>query len=95
MSDIVVYNTGELELKVSVESDTIWLTQKQLAELFGVTKQNISLHINRIFKDNELVKESTVKYFLTVQKEGSREVERNLEHYNLDMIILTTVSSHT
>ncbi len=87
MYNIVVYNDGELELKVSVNGETIWLTQKQLGELFGVTKQNISLHINRILQDNELVKDSTVKFFLTVQKEGNRVVERNLEHYNLDMII--------
>lgn len=87
MSDIVVYNDGELELKVSVNEDTIWLTQKQLVELFEVTKQNISLHINNIFKEDELNKNSTVKFFLTVQQEGNRKVERNLEHYNLDMII--------
>lgn len=87
MSDIVVYNDGELELKVSVNEETIWLTQKQLVELFEVTKQNISLHINNIFKEDELNKNSTVKFFLTVQQEGNRKVERNLEHYNLDMII--------
>ena len=87
MKNIVTYNEGELELKVSVEEETIWLTQKQLVELFEVTKQNISLHINNIFKEEELEKNSTVKFFLTVQKEGTREVKRNLEHYNLDMII--------
>ncbi|MDY0328346.1 MAG: RhuM family protein [Arcobacteraceae bacterium] len=87
MSDVVVYNDGELELKVSVNEETIWLTQKQLVELFEVTKQNISLHINNIFKEDELNKNSTVKFFLTVQQEGKRKVERNLEHYNLDMII--------
>jgi len=67
MSDVVVYNDGELELKVSVNEETIWLTQKQLVELFEVTKQNISLHINNIFKEDELNKNSTVKFFLTVQ----------------------------
>ncbi len=87
MDNIIVYNDGELELKVPLKGETIWLTQKQLGELFGVTKQNISLHINRIFQDNELVKDATVKFFLTVQKEGNRAVERNLEHYNFDMII--------
>lgn len=87
MDNIIVYNDGELELKVPLKGETIWLTQKQLGELFGVTKQNISLHINRIFQDNELVKDATVKFFLTVQKEGNRTVERNLEHYNFDMII--------
>ncbi|MDZ7819315.1 MAG: RhuM family protein [Aliarcobacter sp.] len=87
ISNIVVYNDGELELKVSVNEETIWLTQKQLAELFKVSKQNVSLHINNIFNEKELDKNSTVKFFLIVQKEGNREVERNIEHYNLDMII--------
>lgn len=87
ISNIVVYKDGELELKVSVNEETIWLTQKQLAELFKVSKQNVSLHINNIFNEEELDKKSTVKFFLIVQKEGNREVERNIEHYNLDMII--------
>ncbi|MCT7526676.1 RhuM family protein [Aliarcobacter cryaerophilus] len=87
LSNLVVYNDGELELKVSVDSETIWLTQKQIAEVFGGTKQNISLHINNIYKEKELDKILTVKYYLTVQKEGNREVTRNIEHYNLDMIL--------
>lgn len=87
MSDVVVYNDGELELKISVNEETVWLTQKQLAELFDVTKQNISLHVNNIFKEKELDKNSTVKFYLIVQKEGNREIQRNVEHYNLDMII--------
>ena len=87
LSNLVVYNDGELELKVSVDSETIWLTQKQIAEVFGGTKQNISLHINNIYKEKELDKISTVKYYLTVQKEGNREVTRNIEHYNLDVIL--------
>ncbi|MGJ0343308.1 virulence RhuM family protein [Aliarcobacter cryaerophilus] len=87
LSNLVVYNDGELELKVSVDSETIWLTQKQIAEVFGGTKQNISLHINNIYKEKELDKILTVKYYLTVKKEGNREVTRNIEHYNLDMIL--------
>lgn len=87
MKNIEIYNSGELELKVSVKDDTIWLTRKELVELFEVTKQNISLHINNILNEEELQKNSTVKFFLTIQKEGNREVRRNLEHYNLDMII--------
>jgi len=85
--NIIVYEDGEIELKVSVNQDTIWLTQKQIAELFEVTKQNISLHTIEIFKSKELDKNSTVKKYLTVQKEGNREVTRKLEHYNLDVII--------
>jgi len=87
MSDIVIYNKGELELNISVDENSVWLTQKQIAELFEVTKQNISLHIIEIFKSNELDKISTVKKYLTVQKEGNRKVSRDVEHYNLDVII--------
>jgi len=94
--NIIVYEDGEIELKVSVEQDTIWLTQKQIAELFDVTKQNISLHTIDIFKSKELNKISTVKKYLTVQKEGNRNVSRELEHYNLDVIISVgyRVNSH-
>ena len=80
ISNIVVYNDGELELKVSVNEETIWLTQKQLAELFKVSKQNVSLHINNIFNEEELHKKSTVKFFLIVQKEGNREVENYIQN---------------
>ena len=87
MSDVVVYSNGELELNVSVENDTIWLTQKQLAELFEVTTPNINMHIKAMLKEKELEKNSTVQKYLIVQKEGNREVTRNVEHYNIDMII--------
>ena len=87
MSDVVVYNDGELELNVSVDEETIWLTQKQLGELFEVTIPNINMHIKAIYKEEELLKNRTVKKYLIVQQEGKRRVERNLEHYNLDMII--------
>jgi hypothetical protein len=72
MNNVVIYNEGELELKVSVNKDTIWLSQKQLSELFEVTKQNVSLHINRIFKDEELKEDLVVKYFLTTAKDGKQ-----------------------
>lgn len=81
---MVIYNDGELELNVSVTKDTLWLTQKQIAELFKVTKQNISLHINRIFKDEELDENSVVKFFLTTAQDSK---SYNTKHYNLDMII--------
>ncbi|MCK9336318.1 MAG: virulence RhuM family protein [Arcobacteraceae bacterium] len=84
ISSMVIYSDGELELNVSVENETIWLTQKQIAELFKVTKQNISLHINRIFKDVELQENSVVKFSLTTAKDGK---SYNIKHYNLDMII--------
>jgi len=87
MDNIVVYDTGEVELKVSVDGETLWLTQKQIAELFEVTIPNINMHIKAIYKDNELDRNSTIQKFLIVQKEGNRQVSRTVEHYNLDMII--------
>jgi prophage antirepressor-like protein len=87
MNNLIKYNDGEIEIPIAIKEDTIWLTQKQIAELFEVTKQNISLHTIEIFKSKELDKNSTVKNYLTVQKEGNRQVSRELEHYNLDVII--------
>ncbi len=87
MENIVTYNEGELELKVSVEEETIWLTQKQLSELFVTSTDNIGLHFKNIFKEKELDENSTTEDFLVVQKEGNREVKRKLKHYNLDGII--------
>ena len=69
MSNIIVYESGELELKVSVNDNNIWLTQKQIVELFNSSKANISEHIKSIYIDNELNKKSTVRKFQTVQKE--------------------------
>ena len=86
-SDIIVYNDGELELKVSVNNETIWLTQKQLGSLFNVESHNITYHIKNIYKQKELEKTSTTQKIRVVQKEGKREIERDVDHYNLDMII--------
>ena len=78
---------GTLKLEVRLEDENIWLTQAHLVELFQTTKQNISLHIQNIYKEGELSPEATVKKYLTVRQEGSREVKRPLDYYNLDMII--------
>ena len=88
-NQIVVFKDGALELdvKITPEQDTVWLTQAQMVELFNSTKQNISLHINNIFKEKELTKDSTVKEYLTVQTEGRRQVSRPVNYYNLDVII--------
>ena len=86
--EIILYQPdNEVKLEVRIENETVWLTQTQMAELFSSTKQNISLHINNIFKEVELVQESTVKYYLTVQIEGNRTVNRRIAWYNLDVII--------
>jgi hypothetical protein len=87
MADLVIYNDGELELDVSIEADTIWLTQKQIAELFEVTIPNINMHIKAIYKEEELFENRTIQKYLIVQQEGKREVKREVEHYNLDVII--------
>ena len=87
LSNLVIYNDGELELKVSVDSETIWLTQKQIAEVFGVNIPAISKHIKNIYKDNELNEFSTVSILEIVQKEGNRNIVRNIEHYNLDIVL--------
>lgn len=89
MSEIIIYKTKDRKTQIDVkfENETVWLTQQQMANLFGQTKQNISLHINNCFKEKELSKKATVKESLIVQKEGNRSVKRKLELYNLDVII--------
>src|SRR5438270_5476040 len=86
---IVIYQTddGQATIEVRLEEDTVWLSQAQMVELFGQTKQNISLHISNIYKERELDKSSTVKESLTVQKEGKRQVRRQVAFYSLDVII--------
>jgi len=87
MSEIVIYEDGVVSLEATVEKDTLWLSQKQISILFGVTVPTINEHIKNIYRENELVKDSTIRKFLIVRKEGKREVQRNIEHYNLDAII--------
>ena len=88
-NNIVIYqlDDGRTKIDVKLQDDTVWLSQQQMADLYDTTKQNISLHIKNIFEEEELIENSTVKEFLTVQKEGNRSVERNVKYYNLDMII--------
>jgi hypothetical protein len=88
-SEILLYQTkdGQTKIDVRLEKESVWLSQAQMAELFQTTKQNISLHIKNIFDENELSENSTVKEYLTVQAEGKREIKRNLNFYNLDVII--------
>lgn len=74
-------------MSVRFAEDDVWLTQKQLAEVYATSQQNISLHIDNIYKDGELPKGRTHKDFLLVQKEGARNVKRNVAHYNLDIVI--------
>ena len=87
--EIVIYQTenGQTKIDVRFEDETVWLTQAQLVDLYGSSKANVSEHIKHIFEEQELSKEATVRKFRTVQIEGSRQVEREVECYNLDMII--------
>lgn len=87
--NILIYqNTeGAIKIDVQLQEDTVWLTQEQMQNLFGKAKSTISEHIKNIFSEGELIQNATVRNFRTVQIEGSREVERNIEYYNLDVII--------
>ena len=87
MSEIVIYEDGNVRLETAVESETIWLNQKQMGELFGKSTKTINEHIKNIFKEGELERDSTVRKFRIVQTEGKREVEREIDFYNLDVII--------
>lgn len=87
-NEIVLYQPDEtIKLEVRLENETVWLTQQQMAELFVTTPQNITMHIRNIYKEGELMSESTCKDFLQVRKEGKREVKRVQKIYNLDVII--------
>ena len=87
--EIILYSTedGRTQIQLRAADGTVWLTQAQMAELFATTKQNVSLHVRRILMDAELPAESTVKEYLTVQTEGTREVRRVVNLYRLDMIL--------
>ena len=86
MKDLIIYNTpdGRTSVALYAKDGNIWLNQSQIAELFATSKPNISLHINNIFKDNELERDSVVKYYLTTAADGK---EYNVEYYSLQMII--------
>ncbi|RLD51341.1 MAG: hydroxyacid dehydrogenase, partial [Bacteroidetes bacterium] len=88
-SEIVLYITtdGKIKIDTIFQNETIWLTQKKMAELFDVNIPSISKHLSNIFKEGELKRDATVSEMEIVQQEGSREVTRNKEFYNLDAII--------
>ena len=87
-NEIILYQPDDkVKLEVRLDNDTVWLTQQQMTMLFETTKQNVSLHINNIFKEKELSPDSTVKDYLTVQQEGDRIIKRIQKYYNLDVII--------
>jgi hypothetical protein len=86
---IVVYKDkkNNVQIKVDVDKDTVWLTQKEMAVLFGCSVDNIILHLKNIYKEKELIKEATTEKSSVVQHEKGRLIKRNLNYYNLDAII--------
>ena len=93
-NNIVIYQleNGKTKIDVKLEDETVWLSQQQMADLYDTTKQNISLHIKNIFDEEELNENSTVKEFLTAQKEGNRSDERkdkgHLKKYYIDKCLI-------
>src|SRR5680860_863317 len=87
--EIIIYKTkgGEMSLDVKLEKETVWLSQKQMSILFNKDVRTINEHINNIYKEKELEKNSTIRKFRIVQKEGARKVVRNIDFYNLDIVI--------
>ena len=88
-NNLIIYqdDNGLVKVNVRFADEDVWLTQGQLAEIYDTTQQNIALHIKNIYADKELADEATHKKYLLVRQEGNRNVQRNIDHYNLDMII--------
>ena len=86
-NEIIIFENQNVKLEVNMKDETVWLSLDQMAELFERDKSVISRHISNIFKEEELDKDSTVAKFATVQNEGGRTIRRNIEYYNLDVVI--------
>ena len=89
VADTVIYQSknGSLELKADIQQDTIWANLMQISDLFGTDKSGVSRHIRNIYNSGELSKKRTVANFATVQKEGRREILRDIEYYSLNVIL--------
>jgi len=88
-SELIIYQSddGRTRIETRLEDETVWLTQVDLAELFQTTRQNIGQHIQNVFDEGEVDAASTIKKFFIVQTEGERQVQRGIDHYNLDVIL--------
>ena len=88
-SNIIIYQSedGQTHIEVQMDEDTVWLSQQQMADLYQTSRTNVVEHIKHIYEDGELVEESTCRKIRQVRQEGTRMVEREIPHYNLDMII--------
>ena len=93
MSDIEIYKSpdNKIELQVNLEKDTVWLSQKQMAELFEKDSDTVGLHLKNIYTEEELEEKSTTGVFPVVQKEWKRSVSRKIKYYILDAIELTSI----
>ena len=87
MSDIVIFEDEANAVEVRLEGETLWATQRQMAELFGTTPENILMHLKNVYREEELSESATAKDFLVVRQEGKRKVRRRLKHYDLDAVI--------
>ena len=87
--NIIIYQSedGIIRLDVRLEDNTVWLTQHQMADLFGSSRTNVVEHIKHVYEDEELNEKATCRKFRQVRQEGNREVTREVSYYNLDMII--------
>ena len=87
LNEIQIFANDSGEVNVQINQKTVWLTQRQMGQVFDTTPENILMHLKNIYKDQEIEENSTSKDFLVVQTEGKRQVRRNLKHYDLDAII--------
>ncbi|SEO89299.1 RhuM family protein [Aquisalimonas asiatica] len=87
MTNIVIFEDDSQPVEVRLEGETVWLTQKQMADLFGKDLRTVNEHISNVFDDGELDRKGTIRSFRMVRQEGNRQVQRAIEHYNLDVII--------
>ncbi len=87
--ELILYTTNDGQARINLRAldGTVWLTQLQLAELFGVSVANINVHIKKILAEGELSEEATIKDYLIVAREAARDVERRVKHYRLDMVL--------
>lgn len=86
-NQLVIFDDANQPVQVRLDGETLWLTQRQMAEVFATTPENVVMHLKNIFREGELDEAATAKDFLAVQMEGKRQVQRRLKHYNLDAII--------
>lgn len=88
-SPIVIYEDTDkaVEVRLDADQETVWLTQRQMAELFGKDVRTVNEHVQNVYSEGELEREATIRDFRIVRQEGARQVSRDIEHYNLDVII--------